>query len=112
MKKNNNIKVYTSSGVVTTPLGFLKLQETRQELRAGILSWVSNPYFWVFVAPKKFIKSHYWLFEEGRLYDVGKGDFEVTIKDEKDGNVISRTYSGKRGLALLRQLCLPVVENW
>ena len=105
--KKNNVTIKTRYGFTTTPQGFLKLQETQRELANGHLDWMSNPYFWVALNATQVIKSHYWLFDNGKL-SVFKGDFEVTIKDDNK----TRTYAGKKGLALLRALCLPVVENW
>lgn len=100
--KNNNIKILTGN-IVTTPKGFFEIQKV-QNKKVDI--WDTSPYFWVALNHPE-VKSHYWLFENGRL-NVFDGDFEVSIKDGET----TRTYAGERGMQVLRNICLPVVENW
>lgn len=102
--KNNNIKVITKNGITTTPEGWLEIQKIQQSKKLDC--WTTNIYFWVALNHPE-VKSHYWLFENGRL-NVFHGDFEVSIKDGET----TRTYAGERGMQVLRNICLPVVENW
>ena len=107
MKKNTTIT--TREGVTTTPKGFLKIEEIKKLVRDGepLSKWNSSPYFWVGLNMTHLIKTHQWVFENGRLY-LFSGDFTVILKEGDK----TRSYAGKKGLALLRTLCLPVVENW